>query len=81
MGSLGCGCSVVAAFLAIIGALPLLGWFNWLATIPAALLAIVFSAIGIGINQQRGIAAIGLVAGVMVFFWAVFRLFLGGGIL
>jgi len=81
LGVLGCGCSVVAAIFALIAAFPLLGWLNWLTTIPAALLAIVFSGIGIGANQQRSIAFIGLIVGVFIFFWAIFRLMLGGGIL
>ncbi|MSQ14952.1 MAG: hypothetical protein EXR50_03710 [Dehalococcoidia bacterium] len=80
MGVLGCGGSVIAVFFAIIAAFPLLGWLNWLTTLPAALLAIIFSGIGIVANQQRSIAVIGLIAGIFVFFWAMFRLSLGGGI-
>jgi hypothetical protein len=79
MGTVGCGCSTLAVVLAIITALPLLGWANVIATIPVALLAILFSAIALSRDEQRLLAILGLFAGVLTLFWAVFRLSIGGG--
>jgi hypothetical protein len=79
MGSLGCGCSVIAVLLAIITALPLLGWANIIATIPVALLAIFLSAVAVSRDEQRVLAVLGLFAGALTLFWALFRLSIGGG--
>ncbi len=81
MGGLGCGFSVLAALLAVITALPLLGWANWITTVPLAGLAIVYSGLGLRRNRQTPLAAAGLAVGVMTLCWALFRLSLGAGIL
>lgn len=80
MGTLGCGVSVAAFVLAFITALPFLGWGNWFTTIPISILAMVFSSIGLAKGEQRTIAVLGLVAGAIIFFWALFRLAIGGGL-
>lgn len=80
MGGLGCGFAVIAVLLAVVTALPLLGWANWITTVPVALLAILFSALGLARGQQSTLATIGLVVGVLTLFWALFRLSVGGGI-
>lgn len=79
MGGLGCGCAVTAALLALVTALPLLGWANWLLTIPVALLAVLFSFVALSRGEQTGLATGGLIIGVGTLFWAMFRLALGGG--
>lgn len=81
MGGLGCGLAVIAVLLAIVTTLPLLGWANWIATIPVALLAILFSVLGLSRGEQSTFATIGLVVGILTLFWALFRLSLGGGII
>jgi hypothetical protein len=81
VGNLGCGCAAVAALLALVTALPLLGWANWLATIPVALIAVIISVVGLSRKENTGAATLGLVAGMLVLFWALFRLALGGGVL
>ena len=79
MGAIGCGLSVLAVVLAVLTALPLLGWANWITTIPVALLAIIMSVVALNKQKQPSLAVGGLVIGVLTFCWAVFRLSLGGG--
>ena len=81
MGNLGCGCALSAVVLAMLTAFPFVGWGNWVATLPAAVLAILFSLIGLLTGSEKARAAVGLVVGVVVLFWALIRLALGGGVL
>ena len=81
MGPLGCGCAALAAIFALVGLLPLLGWVNWLTTLPAAILAVIFSGVALNRERRSGIATLGLIGGVLVLFWALFRLTIGGGII
>lgn len=81
MGGLGCGCSVVAAGLALVTALPFLGWGNWIFTVPVAFLAILFSFLGLSRGEEPAIPALGLIAGVVILAWSLFRLAIGGGVL
>jgi hypothetical protein len=80
MGSLGCGLSVLAALFALLGIIPFLGWLNWITTLPIAVLAIVFSGLAVSRERENTLAVLGLIGGVLIFFWALFRLALGGGI-
>jgi hypothetical protein len=77
---LGCGFGVIAVIVGLVTALPLLGWGNWIFTLPAAVLAIIFSAAGLMRDDKRDTATVGLILGVSTLFWAMFRLSLGGGI-
>jgi hypothetical protein len=81
VGGLGCGFSVVASVFALIGLIPFLGWLNWITTLPLAILAIIFS--GVALTQgERGLGpSLGLIGGVILLFWAAFRLSLGAGII
>jgi|GEM_PF-761046 len=82
MGTLGCGLSLVAAIFAIVGLVPFLGWMNWITTLPLALLAIAFSGLALFRGTlDRAAAALGLVGGVLLVFWALFRLSIGGGVI
>ncbi|MBA2755317.1 MAG: hypothetical protein H0U40_12795 [Chloroflexia bacterium] len=82
MGTLGCGLSVVAAVFAVVGLVPFLGWLNWITTLPLALLAIAFSGLALSKGTlDRAAAAAGLVGGVLLTFWALFRLTIGGGVI
>lgn len=81
MGTLGCGLSVAAALFALVELIPLLGWLNWITTLPLALLAAFFSAVALARGTvDRTAAALGLIGGVLLIFWAIFRLSLGAGI-
>ncbi|MDQ3514308.1 MAG: hypothetical protein M3462_11755 [Chloroflexota bacterium] len=82
MGTLGCGLSLVAAVFAVVGLVPFLGWLNWITTLPLALLAIAFSGLALSKGTlDRAAAAAGLVGGVLLTFWALFRLTIGGGVI
>lgn len=81
MGTLGCGLSVVAAVFAVVGLVPFLGWMNWITTLPLALLAIAFSGLALNRGTLDRAAAAGLVGGVLLTFWALFRLTIGGGVI
>ena len=82
MGTLGCGLSVAAGLFALVGLIPLLGWLNWITTLPLALLAVFFSAVALARGTlDRTAATLGLIGGVLLIFWAMFRLSLGAGII
>ena len=81
MGGLGCGCSAVAALFALIAFVPLLGWLNWITSIPVSIVAFILSVVALRRDEQRTLATLGLLVSVLTFFWAMFRLSLGGGIL
>ena len=80
LGNYGCGCGLLAVLLAMVTAIPFLGWANWFVTLPAAVIAILLSLVGLVRGEQRGTAVIGLVLGVVILFWALFRLAIGHGI-
>jgi len=80
MGIVGFILSLVAGFFMLIGLIPFLGIINWFTTLPAAILGIIFSAVGLS-KSKSGLAVAGLAISIVVFCIAVFRLFLGGGIL
>jgi len=71
--------SLIAGFFMLIGLIPFLGFLNWFTTLPAAVLAIIFSSVGLS-KSRSGLATAGLVIGIVVFCIAIFRLSLGGGI-
>jgi len=81
MGGIGCGFSIAAAIFAVIGLIPGLGWVNWFTTLPLSILAIALGIIGLLSSRNRTPAASALVFGFVLFFWAIFRLLIGGGIL
>ena len=71
--------SLVAGFFMLIGLIPFLGIINWFTTLPAAILGAIFSGIGVA-KSRGGLAVAGLVISIAVFFIAVVRLIIGGGI-
>ena len=79
MGILGFIFSLVAASFLLAGLVPLLGWLNWITTLPAAILGAVFSGLGLA-RYRGGIAVAGLVISTVVFVLAVGRLYIGCGI-
>jgi hypothetical protein len=80
VGGFGCALAVLAAGFALLGVLPLLGWLNWISTLPLAILAIVFSGVALSRGSRSPTATLGLAGGVFALCWGVFRLTLGGGI-
>ena len=81
MNTLGCGLSLVAGFFLLLGLIPLLGWLNWITTLPLAILAAIFSYQGMKARPDDGMAKLGLIASVLIIAFATFRLSLGAGIL
>lgn len=79
MGFIGFGISIAAAFFMLIGLIPLLGWLNWITTLPLAVVGATLS--GMEAVRSRSILAIaGLVISVVVFFIGMGRLAIGCGI-
>jgi hypothetical protein len=76
---LGCFFSMAAAIFALLGLIPFLGWLNWITTLPLAILAIIFSQSSRQRNEGGALATLGLIGGVLLLFWATFRLLIGGG--
>ena len=81
MGALGCGFSIFAGLFLLLGLIPLLGWLNWITTLPLAFLGAVFCYQAMKAHPADAIAKLGLIAGVLVFAAGAFRLALGGGLL
>ena len=80
MGIIGFILSLVAGGFMLIGLIPFLGWLNWITTLPVAIVAVVFS--GLGISKDRGgLGVAGLVISILVILVAIGRLNLGCGIL
>ncbi len=81
MGTLGCGLSLFAGFFLLLGLIPLLGWMNWITTLPLALLGAIFSYLAIRNEPGNSLATMGLIASVLIFAFGAFRLSLGAGII
>jgi len=80
MGIIGLIISLIAGFFMLIGLIPFLGWFNWLTTLPVAILGAIIS--GIAASRWRsGYAVAGLAISLVVFVIALGRLAMGCGIL
>ncbi len=80
MARFGCGTSIVAALFALVGIVPLLGWVNWITTLPLTVLASAVCLVALLREERTTAALLGLAAGVLLIFWAIFRLGLGGGV-
>jgi len=79
MSFLGFIFGLVSAVCLLVGLIPLLGWLNWITTLPAAVLGAVFS--GIALSRPRNtLAVVGLIISVVVFFLALGRLMAGCGV-
>jgi hypothetical protein len=73
--------SLLAVVFLIIGLIPLLGWLNWITSLPTAVISMVFSLIGASRGLLKGLGIAGATISGAVIIFALFRLFLGGGIL
>jgi len=80
MGIAGFVLSLVAGFFMLIGLIPFLGFINWFTTLPAAVIGIIFSAVGMS-KSKSGLAVAGLVISIVVICIAVIRLIIGFGVL
>jgi hypothetical protein len=73
--------SLLAVVFLIMGLIPLLGWLNWITSLPTAVISMVFSLIGASRGLLKGLGIAGATISGAVIIFALFRLFLGGGIL
>ncbi len=80
IGLIGFVVSLVAGGFMVIGLIPLLGWLNWITTLPLAIVGAVLSGISLA-HRKGGIGIAGLVISIVVFFIATGRLIIGCGIL
>jgi len=78
MGLIGLGISIAAAFFMLLGLIPFFGWLNWITTLPLAVVGAAVSGMAAARDRSPfGVA--GLVIGIVVFFIAMSRLFVGCG--
>lgn len=80
-GILGIVFGLAAGVCLLVGLVPLLGWINWITSIPLALVGLAFSRVSAHRIAGRSLGIAGTVLSVGVIVVALFRLFLGGGFL
>ncbi len=74
-------CSLLAGLFLLIALLPLLGWLNWITSLPVAVIGMTFSLMGATRGSLKALGVAGATISGAVILFALFRLFLGGGIL
>lgn len=72
--------SIIVLFFALVGLVPFLGIFNWIAVI-LAFVALISGIVGASVGNHRGACVIGILISILVLCVAVIRLVIGGGIL
>jgi hypothetical protein len=80
-GLLGILLGFVAGVCLLVSLLPLLGWLNWITSLPLAVIGLVFSRVSARRRVGSSLGTVGTVLCLGVLGIAVFRLILGGGIL
>ena len=78
MGLLGLILGFLAGIFLLVGLIPLLGWMNWITSLPLAVLGAIFGAAG---RRTSALATAALVLNILIIVIALFRLSLGPGIL
>jgi hypothetical protein len=81
MSALGCGLGILATLFMLIGLIPLLGWLNWITSLPLALAATVAFYLSLRSPAKTGFAQAGFVLSTLVLCIVVFRLLIGGGVI
>jgi hypothetical protein len=66
--------------LLLVSLLPLLGWLNWITSLPLAVIGLVFSRVSASRHVGSSLGTVGTVLCLGVIGIAVVRLILGGGI-
>ena len=80
-GLLGILLGFVAGVCLLVSLLPLLGWLNWITSLPLAIIGLVFSRVSASRRVGSSLGTVGTVRCLGVLGIAVVRLILGGGIL
>ena len=78
MGLLGLFLGFLAGIFLLVGLIPLLGWMNWITSLPLAVLGAIFGAAG---RRKSTLGTAALVLNILIMVIALFRLSLGHGIL
>jgi len=78
MGLLGLILGLFAGIFLLVGLIPLLGWMNWITSLPLAVLGAILGAAG---RRRSALATAALVLNILIIVIALFRLSLGHGIL
>ncbi|MGI6454866.1 MAG: hypothetical protein ACOX5R_04500 [bacterium] len=81
MQGLGLLIGIISALLMVIAFLPCLAWGFWI-IIPIAGLGVIVNGVALAsAGHNRGAAVAGLILCIIVMFFGLFRLFVGGGII
>lgn len=80
MGVIGCGLGLLATVFMLVGLIPLLGWLNWLTSLPLAIAATVAFYVDFREPPRSGFSRVGFLLSVTVLCLVIFRLVIGGGI-
>jgi hypothetical protein len=80
-GLLGILLGFVAGVCLLVSLLPLLGWLNWITSLPLAVIGLIFSRVSASRRVGSSLGTVGTVLCLAVIGIALFRLLLGGGIL
>ena len=80
-GLLGILCGFLAGVCLLVSLLPLLGWLNWITSLPLAVIGLIFSWVSASRRVGSSLGTVGTVICLAVIGIALFRLLLGGGIL
>src|SRR5215831_1868610 len=78
MGIFGLILGFLAGIFLLVGLIPLLGWMNWITSLPLAVLGAILGAAG---RRRSALATAALVLNILIIVIALFRLSLGHGIL
>jgi hypothetical protein len=78
LGLVGFLLGLLAGIFLLVGLIPLLGWVNWITSLPLAVLGAIFGAVG---RRTSVLATAALVLNLLIIAIALFRLSLGSGIL
>ena len=80
-GAIGLFFGFLSAVFLLIGIIPLLGWMNWITSLPLAGVGLIFSRISAHGKRGGSLGTAGTVVCGLVISIALFRLYIGHGIL
>lgn len=80
-GMVGMFFAFLSGVFLLVGLIPLLGWMNWLTSLPLAGIGLAFSAVSARGKRFRALGTAGEVVCGLIIAVAMFRLWLGGGII
>ncbi len=80
-GLLGIAFGLAAALFLLVGLIPLLGWLNWITSLPLAFIGLAFSRVSAKRKYGSVLGTIGTIICTGVIAVAILRLLLGHGII